>query len=82
MPVLIDRSSKDYLAKMAQCEMAARFAPAGVAGIWRSAADCYLLLAIFRRARCARERLTIPRTCCPHPRPDRALRRNLNHPHR
>lgn len=35
----------DYLAKMAQCEMAARFAPAGVADFWRSAAECYLLLA-------------------------------------
>ena len=35
----------DYLAKMAQCEMAARFAPAGVSDVWRSAADCYLLLA-------------------------------------
>jgi len=35
----------DYLAKMAQCEMAARFAPEGVADVWRSAADCYLLLA-------------------------------------
>ena len=38
-------ASPDYLAKMAQCEMAARFAPAGVADFWHSAADCYLLLA-------------------------------------
>lgn len=35
----------DYLAKFARCEMAARFAPPGIADFWRSAADCYLLLA-------------------------------------
>lgn len=38
-------SSPNFLGKMAQCEMAARFAPSGVADLWRSAADCYLLLA-------------------------------------
>ena len=38
-------ASPNYLGKMAQCELAVRFAPAGVADLWRSAADCYLLLA-------------------------------------